>query len=97
MLWDEVQANPHYKDNTTLLILPELGRDGDMNTANGFLNHRSGDASCRNIWMLAMGAGVQRGETGRPIYHVDVSATAAALLGVHTGEIAGRPAREILL
>jgi hypothetical protein len=96
MLWDAVQEDPRYKDKTTLLILPELGRDGDVNAANGFLNHRSGDASCRNMWMLAMGAGVGRGETERPIYHVDVAATAADLLGIRTGEMAGRPAREIL-
>jgi hypothetical protein len=96
MLWDEVQANPHYKDKTTLLILPELGRDGDINAANGFLNHRSGDASCRNMWMLAMGGGIHAGETERPIHHVDVAATAAALLDVGAGEMAGRPAREIL-
>jgi hypothetical protein len=96
MLWDEIQANAHYKDNTTLLVLPELGRDGDMNAANGFLNHRSGDASCRNMWMLAMGSGVHPGETERPIQHVDVAATAAELLGVGVGEMAGHPAREIL-
>ena len=35
-LWDEVQSNPAYRDKTTLLILPELGRDGDRDTANGF-------------------------------------------------------------
>jgi len=101
MLWDEVQANPHYKDNTTVLVLPELGRDGDMNAANGFLNHRSGDASCRNMWMLAMGAGIKPGETERPVHHVDVAATAASLLGVSMGlagdGLAGQPAREILL
>ncbi len=80
MLWDEVQANPHYKDNTTVLILPELGRDGDVNAANGFLNHRSGDT----------------GETERPLHHVDVAATAASVLGVRAGEMAGKPALEIL-
>jgi hypothetical protein len=96
MLWDEVQANPRYKDNTTVLILPELGRDGDINATNGFLNHRSGDASCRNMWMLAMGGGIKPGETERPLHHVDLSATAASLLGVQTGDIAGQPAREIL-
>ena len=96
MLWDEVQANPHYRDNTTVLILPELGRDGDINAANGFLNHRSGDASCRNMWMLAMGAGIKGGETERPVHHIDVSATAAELLGIHAGDLAGQPAREIL-
>jgi hypothetical protein len=97
MLWDEVQSNPKFKDNTTLLVLPELGRDGDMNAANGFLNHRSGDASCRNIWMLAMGAGVTVGETERPIHHVDVAATAAEVLGVKTGELAGNALKEILV
>ncbi|MBI1788199.1 MAG: hypothetical protein HYR60_11690 [Acidobacteria bacterium] len=96
MLWEEIQANPKYKDQTTLLVLPELGRDGDQNTANGFLNHRSGDASCRDMWLLAMGASVAKGETERPIRHVDVAATAAELLGIKGGEMAGRPIRELL-
>ena len=96
MLWDEVQANPAYKDQTTLLILPELGRDGDFDTANGFLNHRSGDASCRNVWLMALGAGVSKGEVERPIAHVDLCATAAEMLGVHAGDIAGEPIRELL-
>jgi len=96
MLWEEIQSNPNYKGNTTLLVLPELGRDGDINAANGFLNHRSGDDSCRKVWLLAMGAGVSPGEVERPVFHVDVAATAAELLGVRVGEIAGRPIREIL-
>ena len=97
MLWDEIQSNPAYKDKTTLLILPELGRDGDVNTANGFLNHRSGDPSCRNVWMLALGAGIAKGATDTPIGHVDVAATAAEMLGYRTGEeIAGKPIRELL-
>jgi len=97
MLWDEIQSNPAYRDKTTMLVLPELGRDGDQNTANGFLNHRSGDPSCRNMWLLAMGAGVPRGETDRPVYHVDVAATAAELLGIKVPDLAGKPMRELLL
>jgi len=97
MLWEEIRSNPNYKDKTTLLVLPELGRDGDLNTSsNGFLNHRSGDPSCRNVWLLALGAGITRGETDRPIQHVDVTAAAAALLGVKTGAVSGKPIREIL-
>jgi hypothetical protein len=96
MLWDEVQANPHYKDRTTLLVLPELGRDGDVNTANGFLNHRSGDPSCRNTWLLALGLGAPVGETERPVQHIDVCATAAELLGVKSGGMAGTPLKELL-
>jgi len=96
MLWEEVQSNPSYKDRTTMLVLPELGRDGDINTANGFLNHRSGDPSCRNMWLLAMGAGASHGEIERPVFHVDLAATTAELLGFKAGEITGRPIREIL-
>jgi len=97
MLWDEVQSNPAYKDKTTLMILPELGRDGDSDTANGFLNHRSGDPSCRNVWMLAMGAGIAKGATDRPIAHVDVAATAAGVLGYRQAEeLAGEAIRELL-
>jgi hypothetical protein len=96
MLWDAVQEEPAYRDKTTMLVLPELGRDGDLNTANGFLNHRSGDASCRNVWMLALGAGVSKGETDRPIAHVDVAATAAGILGYKNSEMAGRAIPELL-
>ncbi len=96
MLWEEIQANPHYRDQTLLLILPEVGRDGDFNTANGFLNHRSGDPSCRRLWLLAMGAGISPGVVERPVHHVDVAATAAELLGAKTREIAGSSIREIL-
>jgi hypothetical protein len=97
MLWDEVESNPKYRGKTTVLILPELGRDGDQNTANGFLNHRSGDASCRNMWMLALGAGVAKGETERPIRHIDLAATTAAMLGVQGQAWEGQPVREILV
>ena len=66
MLWDEVQSNRADKDETTLLILPELGRDGGQDTANGFLNHRSDAPSCRHVWMLALGAGSENGRDGSP-------------------------------
>jgi hypothetical protein len=95
MLWDEVNSNPRYKDKTTVLILPELGRDGDQNASNGFLNHRTGDLSCRNLWLLALGAG-RTGETDRAVSHIDVAATAAEILGIHTSAIEGTVLKEIL-
>ncbi len=97
MLWDEIQANANYKGKTTMLVLPELGRDGDINAANGFLNHRSGDPSCRNTWLLAMGVAVPPGETDRPVHHIDVAATAAELLSFKAAGIAGTPMRELFL
>lgn len=95
MLMEEVNSNPSYKDQTTVLILPELGRDGDINAANGFLNHRSGDDSCRKMWLLALGSGLSKGETERPVSHIDVTATAAELLGVQMN-ISGKAISELL-
>lgn len=95
MLMDEVHANAAYKDKTTVLVLPELGRDGDINAANGFLNHRSGDPSCREMWLLALGSGFRKGETERPVAHIDVAATAAEILRVKL-ESVGKPLVEIL-
>ena len=47
--------------------------------------------------MLALGAGLDEGETDRPISHVDVAATAMSLLGVPGGEMNGRRIPEILV
>ena len=72
---------PAYKDRTTLLVVPELGRDGDP-SGNGFANHRSGDESCRRVWLVAVGAGVPKGAgTDRPIKTTDVAPTVARMLG----------------
>ena len=96
MLWDEVEANPKYRGKTTMLVLPELGRDGDQNAANGFLNHRSGDPSCRNTWLLALGAGIAKGASDRPVSHVDIAATAGEILGFKAPALKGTVLSEIL-
>src|SRR5919201_490029 len=59
-LWQHEQSLPEYRDRTTLLVVPEMGRDSDV-AGNGFANHRSGDESCRRVWLVAVGAGVPRG------------------------------------
>ena len=90
-LWRHAQSLPQYKDKTTLLVVPELGRDGDM-LGNGFANHRSGDESCRRVWLVALGAGVPKGAgTERPIKTTDVAPTVARILGVQDAGVR-RPA-----
>ena len=52
--------------------------DGDV-IGNGFANHRSGDESCRRVWLVALGAGVPKGTgTERPIRTFDVAPTVAS-------------------
>jgi hypothetical protein len=81
-LWQEVEANPEYRGKTTLMILPEFGRDPDGSTTNGFFNHRANEESTRTTWMMALGAGVDKPQIiDRPVRHIDLCPTLAGLLG----------------
>ena len=94
-LWQHVQSLPAYRDRTTLMVVPELGRDSDV-AGNGFANHRSGDESCRRVWLVALGAGVPKGVgTQRPIRTLDVAPTVAQILGFKMVECEGRPLSEL--
>jgi len=96
-LWQHIQSLAEYRDRTTLLVIPEVGRDGDIH-GNGFANHRSGDESCRRVWLLACGFGVPRGVASeRPIRHVDVAPTAAAILGFKMPDCDGKPLVELAI
>jgi hypothetical protein len=89
-LWQEVQANPDYRDKTTLLIMPEFGRDPDGSSTNGFFNHRANEESTRDTWMMALGAAVEKPQiVERPILHIDVCPTLTSLLGCRPVESQG--------
>jgi hypothetical protein len=96
-LWSEVQGNPEYKDRTTMLILPDFGRDGDNDSGgNGFQHHRTGSASSRTTWMMALGAGArERTIVHRPIESIDVAPTVAGLFGLDARLAQGKPIPEL--
>ena len=95
-LWQEVQTNSEYAGKTTLIILPEFGRDADGSSTNGFFNHRAYDASCRSTWMMVLGvyAGNPRIIT-RPVRQIDVCPTIAGLLGFKTPGVEGLRLQEL--
>jgi hypothetical protein len=89
-LWRDIEADPEYKDKTTMFILPEFGRDPDGSATNGFFNHRSDTESTRSTWMMALGAAVDKvGLVERPMRHVDLCPTIAELLGCAGMELQG--------
>jgi hypothetical protein len=95
-LWNEVQTNPGYRGRTTLLILPEFGRDLDGSNTNGFFNHRQDHDSTRTAWMMCLGQGAKAaGVIGRPVQHIDVCPTIASLFGVSTPDVLGKSLAEI--
>jgi len=95
-LWQEVQANPDYRDKTTMVILPEFGRDPDGSSTNGFFNHRANVDSTRDTWMMTLGAAVDRPQMiERPIHHIDLCPTLAKLLGCPLLDAQGKMLAEI--
>jgi hypothetical protein len=95
-LWQEIESNRSYKGQTTLIVLPEFGRDPDGSTTNGFFNHRAQDESCRVTWMMCLGAAVDRPQVvERPVRHIDVCPTLAALLGGKQTDVLGSKLTEL--
>ena len=95
-LWQEVETNPDYRGKTTMVILPEFGRDPDGSSTNGFFNHRANMDSPRDTWMMALGAAVDKPQiVERPIHHIDLCPTLADLLGCPPLDSQGRAIGEI--
>ncbi len=97
-LWKAAQSEPEYAGNTTLLILPDFGRDADEDAGgNGFQHHRTGDAASRTTWMMAMGAGTRAGVVyDHPVQSIDLVPSLGAMLGFSPGQSQGKPIRELL-
>jgi hypothetical protein len=97
-LWNAIQNHPEYKDRTTLLILPDFGRDADGDPGgNGFQHHRTGGPLARTTWLLALGPGIRQNLTvDRPVEPIDVVPTVGALLGFETPVATGRLIAELV-
>jgi len=95
-MWQEIQANSEYQGKTTMVVMPEFGRDPDGSTTNGFFNHRGDTESTRGTWMMALGAAVDKPQIiERPIRHVDLCATLGDLLGCPPMETQGTRLKEL--
>jgi hypothetical protein len=95
-LWQEIESNPDYRGKTTMVVLPEFGRDPDGSSTNGFFNHRANAESTRDTWMMTLGSAVDRPQViERPIRHIDLCPTLISLLGCPTFEAQGRPIAEM--
>lgn len=96
-LWRTIQNLPEYANKTSMFILPDFGRDSDMASGgNGFQHHRTGDATSRTTWMLALGPGIrQNAVVDRPIESIDLVPTIGALLGFDARYSQGKPVPEV--
>ncbi len=96
-LWKTIQNEPEYAGNTTLLILPDFGRDSDDDAGgNGFQHHRTGDTLSRTTWMLAAGPGIREGVVfDRAVDSTDLVPTVGSILGFDASLAQGKPIGEL--
>ncbi|MBV9180327.1 MAG: hypothetical protein JO356_03375 [Acidobacteria bacterium] len=97
-LWKAIEQEPEYAGRTTLLILPDFGRDADSDSGgNGFQHHRTGDALSRTTWLMAMGPGIREGVVfDRAVDSTDLVPTLGAILGFSPSLAQGKPISEVL-
>lgn len=97
-LWKAVEDEPEYAGNTTMLILPDFGRDADQDSGgNGFQHHRTGDPASRTTWMMALGQGVRHGVVyDSPVQSIDLVPSIGAMMGFSAAQAQGKPIRELL-
>jgi hypothetical protein len=97
-LWDFIRTNPTLKDNTTLVIMNEFGRDPDGSSTNGFFNHRTNTESCRMAWSMVLGAAVRKPQViERVIRQVDMAPSIGSWMGLECDRSVGHLLPEIAI
>ncbi len=97
-LWQAIQKDPEYSGKTTMFILPDFGRDSDIDSGgNGFQHHRTGDAVSRTTWMIAMGPEVKQNVVvDRRVESTDLVPTLGAYFGFDARFSTGKPIAEVV-
>ena len=97
-IWNMIESDPEYKGRTTMLILPDFGRDSDFSiSGNGFQHHRTGDPLSRTTWMMALGPHIRQNRTvDRPLDSLDLVPTLGAMMKFSTPLAKGNPIVEVL-
>jgi hypothetical protein len=97
-LWNAVEGEPEYAGKTTMIILPDFGRDADEDSGgNGFQHHRTGDVLSRTTWMMAIGPGIRQGVVSdRALDSTDLVPTLGSMMGFSPTFSKGKPISELL-
>ncbi|MBI5366763.1 MAG: twin-arginine translocation signal domain-containing protein [Planctomycetes bacterium] len=81
-LWRAVQADPELRDTTAIFVLPEFGRDKDLNQRNG-LDHGDGSDDLRKVGMVCAAPEFKKGAVLKQDFtSIDVCATMCKLFGL---------------
>jgi len=80
-LFNAVRGDPELRDSTAIFVLPEFGRDADLNERRG-LDHGDGSDDLRYVSTICWGPDFRRGQVVREeVRTIDVCPTICDLLG----------------
>ena len=97
-LWKLLESQPEYSGKTTLLVLPDFGRDADEDAGgNGFQHHRTGDMAARTTWLMAIGPHVREGVIyDHAVESIDLVPTLGTMMGFSPSFAQGKPISELV-
>ncbi len=95
-LWQKIQSDEHYRDQTTLLVTTDHGRHDDQH--GGFRGHCGICEGCKRLFLLALGPDIRRGEVFSDLrQQTDICPTVGELMGFDTPFAEGQVLREMLV
>ena len=88
-LFDAIRGDEELADSTAVFVLPEFGRDRDLNARRG-LDHGDNSDELMKVAMVAWGPDFKREKVDtREIHAIDVAPTAVSMFGGRTGANTG--------
>jgi hypothetical protein len=91
-LWEKIEADEFYKDNTVFLVVSSQGRH-----TNDYSSFGDNCEGCRRLMFLIAGPGVRKNHvSGRKRYLTDVLPTVAKLMGIKTEHTTGNIMNEVM-
>jgi hypothetical protein len=95
-LWEKIQSDPYYSNQTTMLVTTDHGRHDDAH--GGFHSHGGICQGCQRLFLLALGPDIRAGaEFSELRQQIDICPTVGELMGFDTPMAAGGVLREMLM
>ena len=95
-LWATVQADAELAATTSIIVLPEFGRDKDLNSRRG-LDHGDGSDDLRFVTTTFAGPAFKRGvELDTEIRAIDICPTVTSLFGISAPHARGKRLTRVL-
>jgi hypothetical protein len=91
-IYNAVQADEYYRDNTVFLVVPDCGRDSNRCMSVPFQHHFNSRSS-REIFVIGAGRGIVKGgvtvERASPHQQISVAGTVGRIMGFATPHVDG--------